>query len=82
MYGNCKICGALHGTMDGETFFEECEHVKELGRQINELSKAGYKIHIDEETMTATKRKEFKPEDYIVKGEPMTDEQFSEVMKY
>jgi hypothetical protein len=29
MYGNCKICGQMFGTLDGKTFFEECDHVKE-----------------------------------------------------
>ncbi len=28
MYGNCKICGKMHGTMDGKYFAPACEHVK------------------------------------------------------
>jgi len=27
MYGQCKICGKKHGTIDGENFFEPCVHI-------------------------------------------------------
>ena len=28
MYGNCKICGARFGTIDGVNYYKLCEHME------------------------------------------------------